>query len=107
MKLLIGTAEGLFTTDGNTKAWSADGLLGKSVRPLYSAGDTLYAGADDGLYRSRDGGSSWQRCGLEGRIVWDITTGPDGTDVLYAGTQPAGFFCSHDGGTRGPRRRAS
>jgi hypothetical protein len=58
----------------------------------------LYAGTRDGMLRSDDCGLTWQRCGLEGEIVKSVAVSPHDSQTLYAGTKPARFFISHDGG---------
>ena len=39
----------------------ATGLRGTSVLGLYFHGDTIFAGANDGIYRSVNNGDVWQR----------------------------------------------
>ena len=76
------------------------------------AGDTVFAGtAKGGLFRSRDGGSSWQRVAL-GHGVPSYTShvsspfafvaiaiDPSDTRTVYAGTRTGGILKSTDGGT--------
>lgn len=60
---------------------------------------TLYVGtSDEGLYKSTDGGSSWDRLsGVEHPRVTAVAVSPaDG--ALYAGTEPSSLFVSRDGG---------
>lgn len=96
MTLLIGTSHGLFISRASAPPTVV--LAGHGVRHLTQIDGVLFAGTDDGVYRSRDGGQTWQPCGLAGRIVWDITAGADTSRTIYAGTQPAGLFHSRDGG---------
>ena len=61
--------------------------------------DTLYVGtSDEGLYRSADGGKSWEGLsGIEHPRVTAVAVSPaDG--ALYAGTEPSSLFVSRDGG---------
>jgi photosystem II stability/assembly factor-like uncharacterized protein len=61
--------------------------------------DIIYVGTQDGPYRSRDGGASWERgrfpAGLQ---VWSLSVHPSTTHVIYAGTSPVGVWRSEDGG---------
>jgi photosystem II stability/assembly factor-like uncharacterized protein len=60
----------------------------------------VYVGTDDeGIYRSGDGGRSWDRLsGIGQRRITAITVSPaDGP--VYAGTEPSSLFVSRDGGT--------
>jgi photosystem II stability/assembly factor-like uncharacterized protein len=62
--------------------------------------DTVYVGtSDEGLFKSEDGGKSWERLsGVEHPRVTALAVSPvDG--ALYAGTEPSSLFVSRDGGT--------
>ncbi|MGH3146011.1 MAG: WD40/YVTN/BNR-like repeat-containing protein [Rubrobacter sp.] len=61
--------------------------------------DVVYAGTSaEGMYRSRDGGSSWEELsGIEHPRVTAVAVSPaDG--AVYAGTEPSSLFVSRDGG---------
>jgi photosystem II stability/assembly factor-like uncharacterized protein len=96
--LLIGTSEGVFLANGEGPHQPAEGLRGGHVRVLRAANVSLFAGADDGVYCSRDGGRSWRPSGVEGRTVWEIAVAPTDEDLLYVGVQPAAVYRSGDGG---------
>jgi hypothetical protein len=95
MTILAGTSKGLFAVDDAQDATAV--LPERSVRDVKDSGGRLLAGADTGLFASEDGGRTWQVSGLDGRVVWQIFTGPHAGEV-YAGTQPAGLFRSKDDG---------
>lgn len=60
---------------------------------------TIFAGTQDGPYRSGDGGTTWTRPDFpRDRQVWSITVHPTNPGVIYAGTSPGGVFRSEDGG---------
>ena len=98
MKLLIGTSDGVFVAGQSGPPAEADGLAGRTVRALRASNGSLFAGADTGVFRSRDGGRSWGLSGVEGKIVWDIAAAPGDARTVYVGTQPAGLHRSRDGG---------
>ena len=98
MKLLIGTSEGLFSGAGKPEPVAAESLGRQCVRVLRRVNGSLFAGSDVGVFRSRDGGRSWKLSGAEGKIVWEIVSGSDDDQVLYAGTQPPALFRTRDGG---------
>lgn len=52
---------------------------------------------DDGLWRSQDKGTSWQRVG-EGVIGARVTAVSTQNGLVYAGTQPSALYRSDDGG---------
>jgi photosystem II stability/assembly factor-like uncharacterized protein len=97
MDLVVGTGDGLFVTSGGGTPEPAVELKGRFVRQVTRVEDALYAGTDQGLFRSRDGGVHWQPCGLQAaRTVWDLAMLPGGS--LLASTQPAPVFRSDDEG---------
>jgi photosystem II stability/assembly factor-like uncharacterized protein len=61
---------------------------------------TLFAGADDGLYQSGDGGQSFEHLDtpMNKMDVWKIAFDPADPDTVFAGTRPAALFRSRDGG---------
>ena len=98
MALLIGTSNGVFMTDASGTPKEVEGLSGHEVRALKASNGTIFAGAEDGVYLSKNGGQTWRRSGVEGQIVWDIAPAPGDERTVYVGTQPAALFRSRDGG---------
>lgn len=80
--------------------------MGRGVddRPTCLAADPLVAGRAwcgtrrSGVFRSDDGGASWRRMGLEGRLVMSVTASPTEPDVVWAGTEPSEIWRSIDAG---------
>ena len=111
MRVLVGTVgQSVLATDdgehwgrlGPTNGFHSDAI----VRTLVNAPDApnvIWAGTDQGILRSDDGGRSWSR--LEGPLarqqVWRISLHPSQSDVLFVGTgtpSPARMFRSEDRG---------
>jgi photosystem II stability/assembly factor-like uncharacterized protein len=86
------------------QGWQSETVLtGRDVRCL--AADPfnpqiVFAGTQgSGLFRSQDGGQTWQRAGLEGQVVKAVAASPHQEGLLYAGTRPAYMYISEDQGT--------
>ena len=99
MTVLIGTQHGVFR--------AASDVLETPERVLES-GETLrvrtlenhtgvFAASKSGLYRSVDGGMTWEDLGVPRAEVFSVSGSPDGSR-LYAGTHPAHLYVSHDDG---------
>lgn len=63
----------------------------------------LFAGAERGLFHSKDCGVTWHRidCALNDQAVWKLARAPSAPEVMYAGTGSptrAAFFRSVDAG---------
>ncbi|MES2563707.1 MAG: hypothetical protein V4637_13405 [Pseudomonadota bacterium] len=60
----------------------------------------MYAGTQDGPYRTTDAGEHWERAEFPFRnaAVYAITYHPTRPNVMYAGTAPVALFRSEDGG---------
>jgi Sortilin, neurotensin receptor 3, len=78
--------------------WGESRVFGVAVHPREPR--TLFAGADDGIYKSRDGGQSFERLDspMNKMDVWKIAFDPVDPDTIFAGTRPAALFRSKDGG---------
>lgn len=107
MKVLAGTSKGVYTIEvassngaADTQTDAAAGarsvLDSRGVRDVVTIGDRVFAATGAGIHRSDDGGETWALAGLADYEIWQIR--PAGSDVIYAGTQPAGLFRSDDGG---------
>ncbi len=90
----LGTTDGLLRLrDG---ALEPLGLDGHGVTALHATADALLAGTyGDGLFRSADGGRTWERieAGLTASTFRFLT-------AELAGTEPARVYCTPDGGRR-------
>jgi photosystem II stability/assembly factor-like uncharacterized protein len=80
------------------------GLAGENIRavcPDPFEPRRLYACSTTEVYRSDDGGQSWEWLpagGLTYREFWTMAVHPTRADELYVGTLPAAIFVSRDGG---------
>lgn len=98
------SAGDIFRTHNGGKDWEAlPAMHGKSVRAMaLSASDpkVVVAGAIDGVYRSTDGGNTFQRISANDGIVKQIESiavDPKDPNVIYAGTWHLAWKTS-DGG---------
>jgi photosystem II stability/assembly factor-like uncharacterized protein len=62
--------------------------------------NVLFAGTQDGPYRSTDRGDHWERMRFSPRDlqVWSIAVHPGDPRIMFAGTSPVGVYRSTDGG---------
>lgn len=83
---------------------SGPGAAVNAVAAHPSVAARLYVAAADGVYRSPDGGLSWEntRGPLLGRNALCLTVAPDDGNLLYAGAS-AGLYLSRDAGSRWTR----
>lgn len=93
MHMLAGTSRGVFALNG---AGPRQVLDSRGVRDIVRIGVRCFAATGAGLYLSDDDGGNWRLSGMADREVWQVRAGADG--VLWAGTQPAGLYCSTDMG---------
>src|SRR6516225_9802607 len=81
-----------------TGLWAESRIFGFAVHPTEHR--TLLAGADDGIYRSEDGGEHFERVDspMNAFHGWKIAFDPADPRIIFAGTRPAALFRSSDGG---------
>ncbi len=78
---------------------------GVGDRPTCLAADPLVHGRAwcgthrGGVFRSDDGGRSWQLVGLAGRLIMTVAASPVERDVVWVGTEPSEVWHSGDAGT--------
>jgi len=53
----------------------------------------------NGLFRTDDGGTSWQSVGLAGRLIMAVTASPADRDEVWVGTEPSEVWRSRDAGS--------
>ena len=97
----------LFRTEDGGKTWlPLPGMQGKSVRALaISASDSkvLVAGTLDGVYRTMDGGETWQHISpasdAQIKNIESIAVDPKDPNVIYAGTWHLAWKTADGGAT--------
>src|SRR5687768_3189452 len=100
--LYVATGDGLATCKRENEDWEEVGrsLTGQRVTSVSAFKGTLLAGTEDGIYRSDDGGQSWQDAsdGLTVRYVRWLAHHPTEANLALAGTEPASIFITRDDG---------
>ena len=100
-RLLLATQHGLVICVRDREFWQevGRGLADKNVTSVIAREAVILAGTTDGVYRSDDGGQTFQEAseGLSLRHVRWMAFHPDLSDHEFAGTEPAAIFVSHDG----------
>lgn len=102
LTLLAGVSLPSFAAQGDQKK-SSGGFEHVHALAMGAEGRALFLGAHTGLFRSEDGGRSWQKLALSSKHphldVMAIAPHPRDPLVLYVATHEAGVFKSTDGGT--------
>jgi photosystem II stability/assembly factor-like uncharacterized protein len=109
--ICVGTlGMGLWQSQDGGKSWARGKLwkgyqggrsvFGMAVHPREP--NVIYAGSDEGLYRSEDRGINFEHIAgpLDEFKVWRVAIDPVDPDTMFAGTAPAKVFRSRDGGQR-------
>lgn len=93
---------GVYVSKDNGENWTAvnSGLMNRLVNCLALAGKNLFAGTDNGVFRSSNDGTSWQYAGLKGIEIAEIAVQSSGDESrvnLFAGAHfDKGIFLSTD-----------
>ena len=99
-RLEDGGGEWQALSGGLPEAPAVRALAVHPVRP-----EIVYAGAQDGVYRSGDRGEHWEKAALPGHGLpaWSILFHPHDPDVILAGCENCEIYRSDDGGERWTR----
>ena len=93
--LVVGTSMGLkFAWGVNNWIQLSDGVAMRSVTSFAAHRSRLYAGSDNGVFVSIDGGNSWSPTSFND----PVSTLTVDRDTIYAGTWGQGVFQSDDAG---------
>ncbi len=98
---MVGTSQGLFASADSGAGWTK--VFSPAAANIYSLSRNssayIFAGGDNGaIYRSTDGGDSWQSMStsMPQSPVEALVTSPSGT--VFAGTAGGGVYSSSDDG---------
>jgi len=91
----------VFAAQGSVKT-SGPGFEHVHALIMDAEGRTLFLGAHTGLFRSEDGGRSWQKTSVSVKHahldIMAVAADPNDPQTIYVGTHEAGVFKSTDGG---------
>ena len=99
-------SSGLYRMAPGSDRWEelTNGLPGNSIVPGVAIHpdnpEVIYAGTQDGPYRSTDRGGHWERLDYprSGAPVWSFLFRPGDPSVMYCGTAPGEIYRSVNGG---------
>ncbi|MHC4800114.1 MAG: WD40/YVTN/BNR-like repeat-containing protein, partial [Planctomycetota bacterium] len=101
------SSDGLFMTNDainltNANDWRPidNGLVDTPVYTMIlHSGDNkiVYAGTDEGFFKTTNGGLTWERKGLEGKSVFALASDPEVANTIYGATD-TGVYKTIDGG---------
>lgn len=101
-QIILATEQGIAIFQRHQMDWQelTRGLSDQNVTSVTVHNEIILAGTEDGIFRSTDAGKSWDEKtgGLTVRHVRWISHHPDVSDLVLAGTEPAGIFISRTGG---------
>jgi ligand-binding sensor domain-containing protein len=102
MLILVATDREVVVVDVERGAGSpAHGIRG---RPTCLSPDALVHGrawcgtSRNGVFRTDDGGRSWQSVGLAGPLIMAVSASPTHRDLVWVGTEPSAVWRSEDAG---------
>jgi photosystem II stability/assembly factor-like uncharacterized protein len=102
MPILVATDRDVVVLD--VERGTSTPAQGITNRPTCLAADPMVQGRAwcgthrDGVFRSDDGGRSWQLAGLASRLIMTVTASPAERDVVWVGTEPSEVWRSADAG---------
>lgn len=100
--LILATEQGIIVCELSAESWqeSFRGLVDQHVTSVTARDNTILAGTEGGIFRSDDKGETWKERsdGLSARHVRWMAHHPEGSNLVFAGTEPANIFISHNNG---------
>lgn len=100
-----GTLAGVFRREKDAVEWEhlggglPEAIKVQAITVHPENRNVVFVGAHDGIYRSADAGSRWERLAVPGGLqIWSVTVHPCNPNIVYAGTSPVGVLRSDDGG---------
>ena len=100
--LILATEHGIVICALKDKEWqeSLHSLKDQHVTSVIVREGAILAGTEDGVFRSEDAGQTWKESseGLTARHIRWTAFHPESSDLIFAGTEPANIFVSHNHG---------
>lgn len=106
--VLIGTiGQGLWRSKDSGETWSraagGDLYMESDVRAVAvhpHNPNIIYAGTNQGCYRSNDGGNHWRHLpsAMDATPIWSLAIHPEHPETVLAGTRPSAIYRTDDGG---------
>src|SRR5262245_24575967 len=102
MQILVATDREVLIVDA--ERGTSTPARGIGDHPTCLAADSLVRGRAwcgthrGGVFRTDDGGRSWQPVGLAGRLLMSVASSPNERDLVWAGTEPSEVWSSRDAG---------
>ena len=101
-QIILATQQGVVIDQRDQSAWqeAPRGLSNRNVTSITARDGSILAGTEEGIFRSTDAGKHWEEAseGLTIRHVRWIAYHPAISDLVLAGTEPAGIFISQNAG---------
>ncbi len=100
--LILATEQGIVICEPKDTEWqeSLHSLKDQHVTSVTVREGTILAGTEDGIFRSEDVGQTWKESseGLTARHIRWMAFHPNSSTLVFAGSEPAHIFISHDEG---------
>ena len=90
-RTIVGTVgSGIWISDDGGERWTR-------CRGMWNETQVVFAGAHDGIYRSDDGGVTFEPIAspLSGKAIWSVAFDPVQPDTLFAGARPGEIGRAH------------
>lgn len=99
----VSTCGWVYSTDNRGDLWTRyrDGFKNRRIHtvdidPADATGQTIYAGSVAGLYRSEDGGKSWNVISSEDLVINSVVLHPERPGRVIIGVEGDGVYVSND-----------
>src|SRR5688572_28538278 len=101
-KRILATEQGIVVFEPKDNGWheSLRELTDQHVTSVTARDSMILAGTTKGIFRSEDEGQTWKETsnGLTARHIRWTAFHPNSSDLVFAGTEPANIFVSHNRG---------